>query len=98
MMYCTIGKSLLHLMALGFSIIPANNLCLFALCVLQCEPNKHTTINNSVRKHANDLKNNLENIVIPMFCSAEISKFNSMDNGYISLEMRKTHTHTVIHM
>lgn len=29
---------------------------------------------HSVRKHADDLKNNLENIVIPMFCSAEISK------------------------
>lgn len=28
----------------------------------------------SVRKNAEDLKNNLENIVIPMFCSAEISK------------------------
>lgn len=28
----------------------------------------------SVRKHADDLKNNLENIVIPMFCSAEISE------------------------
>lgn len=29
----------------------------------------------SVRKNANDLKACLENVVIPMFCSAEMSKF-----------------------
>lgn len=29
----------------------------------------------SVRKNANDLKNSLENVVIPMFCSADLSKF-----------------------
>lgn len=29
---------------------------------------------HSVRKRADDLKNNLENIVIPMFCSGQIRK------------------------
>lgn len=28
----------------------------------------------SVRKRADDLKNDLENIVIPMFCSADLSE------------------------
>lgn len=30
--------------------------------------------NFSVRKNANELKTSLENVVIPMFCSAELSK------------------------
>ena len=29
----------------------------------------------SVRKNVNDLKNSLENVVIPMFCSADLSKY-----------------------
>lgn len=29
-----------------------------------------------MRKNAKDLQNNLENVVIPMFCSADLSKLN----------------------
>lgn len=33
----------------------------------------------SVRKRADDLKNNLENIVIPMFCSGQMRKRHQLD-------------------
>lgn len=35
----------------------------------------------SVRKRADDLKNNLENIVIPMFCSGQIRMFALNEHG-----------------
>lgn len=44
----------------------------------------------SVRKNAEDLKNALESVVIPMFCNATISKFTRR-NGAKSNRLMATH-------
>lgn len=35
-------------------------------------------LHHCARKNADDVKSELENIVIPMFCSAQLSMFNTL--------------------